>query len=93
MKSAESPGVRLDTHIYAGYTVPMHYDSLLGKLIISAETRSLAIARARCALGELCVEGVPTTAGFHSRVLAHPRFQSGNFVNTVYNRKSDCDSN
>ncbi len=73
------PGVRIDTHIYAGYTVPMFYDSLLGKLIIHAADRPAAIARALRALGELQVEGIPTTAGFHRRVLAHPRFQKGDF--------------
>jgi len=73
------PGVRLDTHIYAGYTVPMYYDSLLGKLIVHAADRPAAISRALRALGELHVEGIPTTAGFHRRVLAHPKFQSGDF--------------
>ena len=73
------PGVRLDTHIYAGYNVPMYYDSLLGKLIVHAPDRPAAIARARRALQELRVEGIPTTAGFHLRVLAHPRFHSGDF--------------
>jgi len=73
------PGVRLDTHIYAGYTVPMYYDSLLGKLIVHAADRPAAIRRSLRALGELHVEGIPTTAGFHSRVLAHPKFQSGDF--------------
>ena len=73
------PGVRLDTHLYAGYTVPVFYDSLLGKLIVYAPDRPAAIARALRALGELCVEGIPTTAGFHRRVLAHPRFKSGDF--------------
>ncbi|MFA6002510.1 MAG: acetyl-CoA carboxylase biotin carboxylase subunit [Elusimicrobiota bacterium] len=73
------PGIRLDTHIYSGYTVPMYYDSLLGKLIAHAGDRAAAIARADRALAELRVEGIATTAGFHRRVLAHPRFRSGDF--------------
>jgi len=66
------PGVRMDTHIYAGYTVPMYYDSLLGKLIVHATDRPAAISRALRALGELKIEGIPTTAAYHRRVLAHP---------------------
>ena len=73
------PGVRMDTHIYAGYTVPMYYDSLLGKLIVHATDRPAAISRALRALGELKIEGIPTTAAYHRRVLAHPRFKSGEF--------------
>ncbi|MDD5656396.1 MAG: acetyl-CoA carboxylase biotin carboxylase subunit [Elusimicrobia bacterium] len=73
------PGVRLDTHVYAGYTVPMYYDRLLGKLIVHGPDRPAAIARSLRALGELRVEGIPTTAEFHRRVLAHPRFRAGNF--------------
>lgn len=73
------PGVRIDTHIYAGYTVPMHYDSLLAKLIIHAADRRSAIARSLRALDELEIEGLHTTTGFHRRVLEHPDFQSGRF--------------
>ena len=73
------PGVRVDTHIYAGYTVPVHYDSLLAKLVVHAADRRGAIARSLRALGELEIEGLSTTAGFHLRILAHPDFQSGKF--------------
>jgi acetyl-CoA carboxylase, biotin carboxylase subunit len=77
------PGVRVDTHLYSGYRVPTHYDSLLAKLIVWAENRDHAIARMRRALGELRVEGVLTTAPFHLRVLEHPAFREGN-VNTHF---------
>ncbi|MBI5629818.1 MAG: acetyl-CoA carboxylase biotin carboxylase subunit [Elusimicrobia bacterium] len=73
------PGVRFDSHIYPGYTVPSYYDSLLGKLIVSAESRPSAIRRGLRALSELQIEGISTTAEFHTRVLAHPDFQKGVF--------------
>ncbi len=72
-------GIRLDTHIYAGYTVPSYYDSLLGKLIATAADRPAAIARAARALGELRIGGIKTTVPFHQKVLAHPLFAQGDF--------------
>jgi acetyl-CoA carboxylase, biotin carboxylase subunit len=71
------PGVRIDTHIYAGYTVPPFYDSLLGKLIVSGNTREEAIVRAQYALDSFVVEGVFTTIGFLSRITRDPDFESG----------------
>lgn len=71
------PGIRLDTHVYAGYTVPRYYDSLLAKVIVSAATRREAIDRARHSLDNFLVEGVPTTLGFLSRILRDPRFVKG----------------
>jgi len=73
------PGVRVDTHIYSGYTIPTFYDSLIAKLIVWDVDRPAAIMRALRALGELRVEGVPTTAPALAEVLAHPDFQSGDF--------------
>ncbi|MEJ8859658.1 acetyl-CoA carboxylase biotin carboxylase subunit [Variovorax robiniae] len=70
-------GIRVDSHCYAGYTVPPYYDSLLGKLIVHAATRELAIERMRQALGGLHVEGPTTTASFHDSVLAHEDFIQG----------------
>ncbi|MEJ8846067.1 acetyl-CoA carboxylase biotin carboxylase subunit [Variovorax rhizosphaerae] len=70
-------GIRVDSHCYAGYTVPPYYDSLLGKLIVHAATREQAIARMRQALGGLRVEGPTTTASFHDSVLAHEDFIQG----------------
>jgi acetyl-CoA carboxylase biotin carboxylase subunit len=68
------PGVRLDSHLYPGYTVPSFYDSLLGKLIVFAGDRDKAIARGLRALRELEIEGVKTTAPFHMKVLQHEDF-------------------
>ena len=71
------PGVRVDSHLYAGYTVPPHYDSLLAKLIVWAETREAAIARMQRALGEFEIEGLATTIPFHQRLLKHEGFIRG----------------
>jgi len=71
------PGVRLDTHVYAGYRVPPNYDSLLAKLIVSGKTREEALVRARYALGSFVIEGVHTTIPFLSEIVADERFQSG----------------
>ena len=73
------PGVRLETHLYAGYTVPSYYDSLLAKLIVGAPDRTSAIERAKRALSEFHIGGLSTTIPFHRKVLAHPRFASGDF--------------
>jgi len=71
------PGVRLDTHVYAGYRVPPFYDSLLGKLIVSGKTREEALVRARYALNSFVIEGVATTLPFLAEIVEHPDFQSG----------------
>ena len=71
------PGVRLDTHVYAGYRVPPYYDSLLGKLIVSGKTREEALVRARYALNSFVIEGVATTLPFLAEIVEHPDFQSG----------------
>jgi acetyl-CoA carboxylase biotin carboxylase subunit len=81
-------GVRIDTHIYDGYTVPSYYDSLLMKLVAIAPDRKSAIARGLRALGELKIGGIKTTADFHKKVLAHPVFQSGVF-DTHFTEKTD----
>ena len=73
------PGVRMDTMLYSGYTVPPYYDSLLGKLIVHAEDRPAAIARMRRALNELRVEGVHTTRALHLRLMDEPRFELAQF--------------
>jgi acetyl-CoA carboxylase biotin carboxylase subunit len=73
------PGVRLDTHIEDGYVVPPHYDSLLGKLIVWDETRPHAIDRALRALGELVLEGVPTTRELAIDILRSEEFSSGRY--------------
>src|SRR5438445_548422 len=71
------PGVRVDTHIYAGYTVPPYYDSLLAKLIVHGNSRDEALARMRQALDSFIIEGVTTTIPFLSRVMRHPDFIAG----------------
>jgi acetyl-CoA carboxylase biotin carboxylase subunit len=71
------PGVRVDTHIYAGYTVPSHYDSLLAKVVTHGADRDEALARMERTLDELVIEGVKTTIPFHKRVLRHPGFREG----------------
>jgi acetyl-CoA carboxylase, biotin carboxylase subunit len=71
------PGVRVDTHIYAGYTVPPYYDSLLAKVIVQGNTRTEALARMHQALDSFIIEGVTTTIPFLGRVLRHPDFQAG----------------
>ena len=70
-------GVRSDSHVYSGYRVPSMYDSLLGKLIVWGETRDEAVARARRALDEFIVVGIPTTIPFHQAVVENPAFQRG----------------
>ncbi|MEM8484170.1 MAG: acetyl-CoA carboxylase biotin carboxylase subunit [Bacteroidota bacterium] len=72
-------GIRLDTHAYTGYKIPPHYDSMIGKLIVRAHTRDLAIKKMRRALDEFVIEGVKTTIPFHKQLMVHPDFQSGNF--------------
>jgi acetyl-CoA carboxylase, biotin carboxylase subunit len=71
------PGVRVDSHLYAGYSVPSHYDSLLAKVIVWAETREAAIARMQRALVEFVIEGIVTTIPFHQRLLRHEGFIRG----------------
>ncbi|HSI45004.1 MAG TPA: acetyl-CoA carboxylase biotin carboxylase subunit [Methylophilus sp.] len=71
------PGVRMDTHVYGGYTVPPHYDSMIGKLITHGATREQAIARMRVALSELYVEGIKTNKELHSDLMADLAFQQG----------------
>ena len=70
-------GVRFDSHVYGGYMVPPHYDSMIAKLIVHRPTRDEAITTMRRALNEMQVEGIHTTATFHEKVLQHPEFLSG----------------
>jgi acetyl-CoA carboxylase, biotin carboxylase subunit len=71
------PGVRVDTHIYDGYTVPPYYDSLLAKVIVHGNNRAEALARMRQALDSFIIEGVTTTIPFLGRVMRHPDFLAG----------------
>jgi len=72
------PGVRVDTHVYAGYRVPPHYDSLLAKVIVHGRDRAEALARMGQALDSFILEGVTTTIPFLARVIRHPDFVAGN---------------
>lgn len=75
--------VRVDTHAYAGYRIPPHYDSMIGKLIVSAPTRREAINRMRRSLEEFVVEGIKTNIPYHIQLMNDEGFQTGNF-NTKY---------
>ncbi len=74
------PGVRVDSHMMAGYTVPPHYDSLIAKIIVHGRDRAEAIARMHRALSETIVEGVKTTIPYHLKLLADPVFLAGEFT-------------
>jgi len=73
-------GVRIDTHAYAGYKIPPHYDSMISKLITVAETREEAIKKMKRALDEYIIEGIKTTIPFHKQLMCDPDFVSGNFT-------------
>jgi acetyl-CoA carboxylase biotin carboxylase subunit len=73
-------GVRVDTHAYAGYTIPPNYDSMIGKLIVSAQTREEALAKMERALSEYVIEGIHTTIPFHLQLMQNEQFRAGNFT-------------
>jgi len=73
-------GVRIDSHIYAGYTIPPYYDSMIAKLIVTAQSREEAIIKMKRALSEMVVEGIKTTIPFHLRLMDDPKFKSGKFT-------------
>jgi acetyl-CoA carboxylase biotin carboxylase subunit len=82
------PGVRVDTHLYAGYTVPPYYDSLIAKVIVHGNDRAEALARMHQALDGFIIEGVKTTIPFLGRVLMHPDFQRGDVDTKFLERES-----
>jgi len=73
-------GVRVDTHVYAGYTIPPNYDSMIGKLIVSAQTREEALTKMERALSEYVIEGVSTTIPFHLQLMQNEKFREGVFT-------------
>ncbi|HLP27102.1 MAG TPA: acetyl-CoA carboxylase biotin carboxylase subunit, partial [Candidatus Didemnitutus sp.] len=73
------PGIRVDSHIYQGYTIPPYYDSMVAKLIAFAPTRMETITKMRRALDEFVIEGIHTTIPFHRKMMENPDFISGNF--------------
>jgi acetyl-CoA carboxylase biotin carboxylase subunit len=73
-------GVRLDTHVYSGYSIPPNYDSMIAKLITTAQTREEAISKMRRALDEFVIEGVKTTIPFHRQLMDDPRYIAGDYT-------------
>jgi len=73
-------GVRLDTHVYSGYTIPPNYDSMIAKLITTAQTRAEAISKMRRALDEFVIEGIKTTIPFHRQLMDDPRYIAGDYT-------------
>lgn len=73
-------GIRLDTHVYSGYTIPPFYDSMIAKLITTAQTREEAINKMKRALQEFVVEGIKTTIPFHLQLMDHPDYLAGNYT-------------
>ncbi len=73
-------GIRIDAHVYSGYTIPSNYDSMISKLIVVARTRDEAILKMKRALGEYIIEGVKTTIPFHQKLMEDPDFVKGNFT-------------
>ncbi|MCJ8289147.1 MAG: acetyl-CoA carboxylase biotin carboxylase subunit [Crocinitomicaceae bacterium] len=73
-------GIRIDTHVYSGYSIPPFYDSMIAKLIVVAQTREEAIRKMKRALGEYIIEGVKTTIPFHQKLMEDPKFNEGDFT-------------
>ena len=74
------PGIRVDSHVYSGYEIPVHYDSMIAKVITVGRLRETAIMRMQRALDEYIIGGVKTTLPFHRKVLADPRFRKGRYT-------------
>ena len=73
-------GVRVDTHVYSGYVIPPYYDSMIAKLITTAQTRQEAINKMKRALEEFYIDGIKTTIPFHLRLMSHPDYVKGNYT-------------
>ena len=73
-------GIRLDTHVYAGYTIPPNYDSMIAKIISTAQNREEAINKMKRALDEFIIEGVKTTIPFHRKLMDDPSYNDGNYT-------------
>lgn len=79
LHTSKGHGVRVDTHVYAGYTIPPYYDSMIAKLICRAKTREECIKKMERALDEFIVEGIKTTVPFHQQLMRNQAFKDGNF--------------
>ena len=84
-------GVRVDSHMYTGYTIPTYYDSLIAKLIVTAPNREQLLQRSRRCLDEFIVEGVATTIPFHKKILSNPDFCQGNTDTGLIERMMNAD--
>jgi acetyl-CoA carboxylase biotin carboxylase subunit len=73
-------GVRIDSHVYAGYTIPPNYDSMIAKLIVTAQSREECIVRMKRALDEFIIEGIKTTIPFHKKLMSDKTFNTGHFT-------------
>ncbi len=73
-------GIRIDTHVYSGYTIPPYYDSMIAKFITTAQTREEAINKMKRALDEFVIEGIKTTIPFHRQLMDHPDYVEGNYT-------------
>ncbi|MCB0515453.1 MAG: acetyl-CoA carboxylase biotin carboxylase subunit [Chitinophagales bacterium] len=91
LHTSKGPGVRVDTHVYAGYVVPPYYDSMIAKVICRAQTRMEAIAKMKRALEEFVVEGIKTTVPFHLRLMENEQFIEGNFTTNFINESHILD--
>ena len=89
--SSKGHGVRVDTHVYAGYNIPPYYDSMVAKLICRAPTREECITKMERALDEFIIEGVKTTVPFHQRMMKDENFRAGNFHTGYLNTFSMTD--
>ncbi|MFP4091017.1 MAG: acetyl-CoA carboxylase biotin carboxylase subunit [Cyclobacteriaceae bacterium] len=78
-------GVRVDSHVYAGYVIPPNYDSMIAKLIVTGQSREEAITRMKRALQEFVIEGIQTTIPFHIKLMDDPRFRKGDFTTAFMN--------
>lgn len=81
-------GVRWESHIYSGYSISSHYDSMIGKLICYGETRNIAIARMKNALSELIIDGINTNIKLHMKIITDNEFQKGNLINVHFLKNS-----
>jgi acetyl-CoA carboxylase biotin carboxylase subunit len=85
-------GVRLDTHVYSGYSIPPNYDSMIAKLITTAQTREEAINKMKRALDEFIIEGIKTTIPFHRQLMNNPKYIEGKYT-TKFMEDFEIESN
>ena len=84
--------MRLDTHVYAGYSIPSNYDSMIAKLITTAQSREEAINKMKRALDEFIIEGIKTTIPFHRQLMDNPKYIEGKYT-TKFMEDFEIESN